>query len=144
MVSQDTCTQHVSSELSRPGPPEIVAALLRIRRLAPFGVRRTSGRSLLATAAGSAPPRSTKNSSSAGAGQRPGPLGPVVSVLTGAAVFALAHGLNPVLPVAFTVASPTPCVGQRRAAAAHRLGVVVRGVSDALAMAVPVLTPVGK
>ena len=162
-----------------------VAALLRIRRLAPFGVRRTSGRSLLAAiglgvlayvlavlasllyeavtgdhqnvqggyqaaAAGGilwylatavsgfvATPIGEELIFRGVLANALGRYGAWVSVLGSAAVFALVHGLNPVLPVAFVVGVINAVLLRRTGSVWP--GIVVHGVNNALAMSVPVI-----
>ncbi|QUQ65179.1 CPBP family intramembrane glutamic endopeptidase [Kutzneria sp. CA-103260] len=162
-----------------------VAALLRIRRLAPFGVRRASLRSLVAAigfgilawllsalasglyqaftgdhqniqagyqAAASGGLLTYLLSAVFGFVATPigeefifrgvlanalGRYGAWISVLVSAAVFALVHGLNPVLPVAFVVGAINAVLLRRTGSVWP--GVVVHGVNNALAMTVPVI-----
>ncbi|QIY56826.1 CPBP family intramembrane metalloprotease [Streptomyces sp. RPA4-5] len=162
-----------------------VAALLRIRRLAPFGVRRASGRSLLAAvgfgvvafvlaaiasllyqavagdhrnvqvgyqAAASGGLLWYLATAVAGFVATPigeelifrgvlanalGRYGAWVSVLASATVFALVHGLNPVLPVAFVVGVINAVLLRRTGSVWP--GIVVHGVNNALAMSIPVI-----
>jgi len=60
-----------------------------------------------------------------------------VGVLASAAVFALAHGINPVLPVAFIVGVITALLFRKTQSVWP--GVVVHGVNNALATTVPLL-----
>ncbi len=60
-----------------------------------------------------------------------------ISVLVSAAVFALAHGLNPVLPVAFVVGIMTALLFRRTGSIWP--GVLVHGMNNALAITVPVI-----
>ncbi|WP_327688691.1 type II CAAX endopeptidase family protein [Streptomyces tubercidicus] len=162
-----------------------VAALLRIRRLAPFGLRRVSGRSLLAAVgfgvvayvlatiasllyqavAGDHQNVQVGYQAAAAGGifwylgvavagfvatpigeellfrgvlaNALGRYGAWVSVLASAAVFALVHGLNPVLPVAFVVGVINALLLRRTGSVWP--GIVVHGVNNALAMSVPVI-----
>ncbi|MGW7573955.1 CPBP family intramembrane glutamic endopeptidase [Streptomyces sp. NPDC054765] len=162
-----------------------VAALLRIRRLAPFGVRRTSGRSLLAAvgfgvvayvlativsllyqtvtgdhqniqggyhaaAAGGilwylatavsgfvATPIGEELIFRGVLANALGRYGAWVSVLASAAVFALVHGFNPVLPVAFVVGIINALLLRRTGSVWP--GIIVHGVNNALAMSVPMV-----
>ncbi|EXG82716.1 CPBP family intramembrane glutamic endopeptidase [Cryptosporangium arvum] len=61
--------------------------------------------------------------------------GPWVSVLVSAAVFAVAHGINPVMPVAFTVGVVTALLFRRTGSLWP--GVFVHAVNNALAATVP-------
>ncbi|MFJ3824134.1 CPBP family intramembrane glutamic endopeptidase [Streptomyces nodosus] len=162
-----------------------VAALLRLRRLAPFGVRRTSGWSLLAavgfgvaafmlaaiasllyqTVTGDHQNIQDDYQAAAAGGvlwylataasgfiatpigeellfrgvltNALGRYGAWVSVLASAAVFALVHGLNPVLPVAFVIGVVNALL--LRHTGSVWPGIVVHGVNNALAMSVPVI-----
>ncbi|MFI1730355.1 lysostaphin resistance A-like protein [Streptomyces acidicola] len=162
-----------------------VAALLRIRRLAPFGVRRASGRSLLAAVgfgvvafvlsviasalyqavAGDHQNVQAGYQEAAAGGilwylatavsgfiatpigeelifrgvlaNALGRYGAWVSVLLSATVFALAHGLNPVLPVAFVIGVVNALLLRRTGSVWP--GIVVHGVNNALAISVPVI-----
>jgi len=162
-----------------------VAALLRIRRLAPFGVRRASGRSLLAAvgfgvlawvlsaiasllyqavtgdhdnvqggyqaaAAGGilwylgtavsgfiATPIGEELIFRGVLANALGRYGAWVSVLASATVFALVHGFNPVLPVAFVVGVINALLLRRTGSVLP--GIVVHSVNNALAMSVPVI-----
>jgi len=162
-----------------------VAALLRIRRLVPFGVRPASRRSLLAavgfgllawllSALASGLYQSlTGDHQNIQAGYQAAAAGgllpylatavfgfvatPIgeelifrgvlanalsrygtwVSVLASATVFALVHGLNPVLPVAFVVGAINALLLRRTGSIWP--GVIVHGVNNALAMSVPVI-----
>ncbi|GHJ37225.1 CPBP family intramembrane glutamic endopeptidase [Streptomyces sp. TS71-3] len=164
----------------------VVAALLRIRRLAPFGVRRTSGRSLLAaiglgvvayvlaTAASLVYQAATGDRQNIQGGYHAAAAGGVlwylatavsgfvatpigeelifrgvlanalgrygaqVSVLASAAVFALVHGINPVLPVAFVVGVVNALLLRRTGSVWP--GIVVHAVNNALAISGPVIT----
>ncbi|MFE7540246.1 CPBP family intramembrane glutamic endopeptidase [Streptomyces platensis] len=66
-----------------------------------------------------------------------GRYGAWVSVLAGATVFALVHGLNPVLPVAFVVGVINAVLPRRTGSVWP--GIVVHGVNNALAMSIPVI-----
>lgn len=162
-----------------------VAASLRIRRLAPFGVRRVSGRSLLAAVgfgvvayvlatiasllyqavAGDHQNVQVGYQAAAAGGilwylatavsgfvatpigeellfrgvlaNALGRYGAWASVLASATVFALVHGLNPVLPVAFMVGVINALLLRRTGSVWP--GIVVHGVNNALAMSVPVI-----
>ncbi len=162
-----------------------VAALLRIRRLAPFGVRRASPRSLLAAlglgilawllsaVASGIYQTLTGDHQNIQAGYQAAAAGGLFtylltavfgfvatpvgeefifrgvlanalgrygawgSVLASAAVFALVHGLNPVLPVAFVVGVINALLLRRTRSIWP--GVVVHGVNNALAMTVPMI-----
>ncbi|WP_330317156.1 CPBP family intramembrane glutamic endopeptidase [Streptomyces platensis] len=162
-----------------------VAASLRIRRLAPFGVRRASGRSLLAAVgfgvvafvlaaiasllyqavAGDHQNVQVGYRAAAAGGlhwylatavsgfvatpigeelifrgvlaNALGRYGAWVSVLASATVFALVHGLNPVLPVAFVVGVINAVLLRRTGSVWP--GIVVHGVNNALAMSIPVI-----
>ncbi|MEU5853397.1 CPBP family intramembrane glutamic endopeptidase [Saccharopolyspora shandongensis] len=162
-----------------------VAALLRIRRLAPFGVRRTSGRSLLAAVgfgvlawvlaaiasllyqavAGDHQNVQVGYQAAAAGGvvwylatavsgfvatpigeelifrgvlaNALGRYGAWISVLASATVFALVHGLNPVLPVAFVIGVVSALLLRRTGSVWP--GIVVHGVNNALAISVPVI-----
>ncbi|MEV0050476.1 type II CAAX endopeptidase family protein [Saccharopolyspora shandongensis] len=162
-----------------------VAALLRIRRLAPFGVRRTSGRSLLAAvgfgvlawvlaaiasllyqavaddhqnvqvgyqaaAAGGvvwylatavsgfvATPIGEELIFRGVLANALGRYGAWIGVLASATVFALVHGLNPVLPVAFVIGVVNALLLRRTGSVWP--GIVVHGVNNALAISVPVI-----
>lgn len=162
-----------------------VAASLRIRRLAPFGVRRVSGRSLLAAVgfgvvayvlatiasllyqavAGDHQNVQVGYQAAAAGGilwylatavsgfvatpigeellfrgvlaNALGRYGAWVSVPASATVFALVHGLNPVLPVAFMVGVINALLLRRTGSVWP--GIVVHGVNNALAMSVPVI-----
>ncbi|MFF3570340.1 CPBP family intramembrane glutamic endopeptidase [Nocardia jiangxiensis] len=162
-----------------------VAALLRIRRLAPFGVRRASGRSLLAaigfgvlayllsaivsllyqTLTGDHRNIQTGYHSAAAGGMLwylatavtgfvATPIGEEflfrgvlanalsrygapISVLVSATIFALVHGINPVLPVAFVVGVINALLLRRTGSVWP--GVVVHGVNNGLAISLPVL-----
>ncbi|MFB6436958.1 lysostaphin resistance A-like protein [Streptomyces sp. NPDC056411] len=162
-----------------------VAVLLRIRRLAPFGLRRVSGRSLLAAVgfgvvayvlatiasllcqavAGDHQNIQVGYQAAAAGGllwylatavagfvatpigeelifrgvlaNALGRYGAWVSVLASATVFALVHGLNPVLPVAFVVGVINALLLRRTGSVWP--GIVVHGVNNALAMSVPVV-----
>jgi uncharacterized protein len=162
-----------------------VAALLRVRRLAPFGLRRTSGWSLLAAGGfgliawvlsaiasglyqavtGDHQNIQTGYHAAAAGGilwylatavagfvatpigeefifrgvltNALGRYGAWISVLVSATVFALVHGFNPVLPVAFVVGIINALMLRRTGSVWP--GVVVHGVNNGLAMSVPLI-----
>lgn len=162
-----------------------VAVGLRIRRLAPFGVRRASGRSLaaavgfgvlamvLATIASLLYRAVTGDQQNIQGGYQAAAAGGIgwylasavsgfvatpigeellfrgvlanaltrygawVSVLVSAAVFAAAHGLNPVLPVAFVVGVINAVLLRRTGSVWP--GIVVHGVNNALSISLPVI-----
>lgn len=63
--------------------------------------------------------------------------GPWVGIIGSAAVFAIAHGINPVLPVAFVVGVLTALL--YRASGSIWPGVVLHGTNNAIAFVLPVI-----
>lgn len=64
-----------------------------------------------------------------------------IAVVASAAIFALAHGINPILPVAFVVGVLTALL--LRWSGSIWPGVVLHGVNNAIALLVPVLIGLG-